>query len=89
MSAITVSRFQWKLYDGWDQRWSNEHTAEGTCPGCCCGGPAVCLDCGGRYHHEPVEGMTADGWEVVHALYCQQEREDQTGEEPETREVGS
>lgn len=88
MDAGTMSRFQWKLYDGGEQRWSRKHAAEGTCPSCCCNGPVACPECGGRYHREPVEGMTPDGWEPVHASYCQQERADDTGEKPETREVG-
>ena len=88
MDASTMSRFQWKFFDGGERRWSDDHAKIWPCPGCCCGGPGICPDCGGRFHHEPVEGLTADGWEVVHALYCQQEREDQTGEEAEVREVG-
>jgi hypothetical protein len=80
-------RFQWKLMDGHEQRWSKEHTLEGTCPGCCCNGPKTCPDCGGREHGEPVEGMTADGWESVHAEICQQEREDGIGDPAETRDI--
>ncbi|MEV8248047.1 hypothetical protein AB0R01_30390 [Streptomyces rochei] len=80
-------RFQWKLYDGNEKRWSNEHTLEGVCPGCCCNGPIVCPDCGSRLHQEPVEGMTADGWETVHAEICQQEKEDDIGDPAETRDV--
>lgn len=87
MKAKTSSRFQWKLYDGGERRWSDEHTAAGKCPGCCCGGPDACPDCGGRRHQEPVEGMTADGWEVVHSYFCEQEREDMTGEAAEVREA--
>lgn len=86
-TALEPQRFQWKLHDGGEQRWSNEHTLEGACPGCCCNGPSVCPDCGSRLHWEPVEGMTPDGWETVHAEICQQEKEDDIGEPAETREI--
>lgn len=81
------SSFQWQVYDGGESRWSDAHAVEGSCPRCCCQGVEQCPDCGGRLHHEPVEGLTQDGWEVVHSHYCQQEQEDEAGFKPEMREV--
>lgn len=80
-------RFQWKLMDGNEQRWSKEHTLEGPCSGCCCNGPKTCRECGSREHSQPVEGMTADGWESVDATMCQQQREDEIGDPAETRDL--
>lgn len=87
MSEIAGGHFQWQLYDGRELRWSDTHTRTGVCPGCCCGGVETCPDCGGRLHHEPAEGMTPDGWEVVHSQYCEQENETDLCLTPEVREV--
>lgn len=86
-SPVLPQRFQWKLMDGNEQRWSGEHTLEGPCPACCCNGPKACSECGGREHSEPAEGMTADGWEAVDALMCQEQREDGIGDPAETRDL--
>lgn len=86
-SPVLPPRFQWKLCDGNEQRWSREHTLEGPCPKCCCNGPKPCRECGGRVHSEPSEGMTADGWQSVDALMCQQQREDEIGDPAETRDL--
>lgn len=76
--------FQWKLYDGGEWRWSRGHVVEGPCPACCCNGPGVCPDCGGRSHREPVEVM---GGEIPHTSFCQQERVDDDGDGADVREV--
>lgn len=84
MTAGDASRFQWRLYDGDEWRWSRKHAADGPCPSCCCSGPPACLDCGGRRHSEPVEGVGPD---VPHSTFCQRECVDEYGDAMEMQEV--
>ena len=68
---MSESVVQFLIKDGGEWVTSDPHEHDDDCPRCCCYPPERCEDCGGRYHHEPVEGMTANGWEVVHAHFCE------------------
>lgn len=76
--------FRWRIADPAAPRWSRWHSLDGDCADCCCGGPTVCADCGGREHQEPGEARTA--LDTVHDVLCQTCREDICGEAVETEE---
>lgn len=76
--------FRWRITDPAAPRWSRWHQLDGDCTGCCCSGPVVCPDCGGREHQEPAEARTT--LDTTHDTLCQACREDICGEVVESEE---
>lgn len=85
MSATeTATAFRWRIIDPADPRWSRWHDFDDDCSGCCCRGPVVCSECGGREHQEPAEARTT--FDTAHDSMCQTCREDICGDPIETEE---
>lgn len=76
--------FRWKRFDDSAnyRNWGPWHRMAGDCPACCCSGPHVCPTCGGRNHHDPVDG----GYAVIHSSLCEACRKDDGGDLAEIEE---
>lgn len=85
-SHDATPRFEWRHRqdDGWT--WSNAHTTDGPCSGCCpTNALSNCPRCGGRLHRD----IAIIDNRLSGALFCQQERTDDHGRPKRMRQTES
>jgi hypothetical protein len=82
----TTPRFQWRYRQDGGWSWSNAHTIDGPCSGCCPRDALRdCQRCGGRLHREPA--IIDD--RLGEVLFCQEERADGAGRQTRVRSAES